>query len=451
MWYYGGEELLPLYAESSDGLRWEKPRLGLVPWKGSSDNNIIDLGFKARSPKENRIVLLRDDREPAAARRFKGLARVSGRLVPLASADGLNWKRLETAPLPSDDEYRLGYDALGHRFVATVKRSGARGGHAAGERPLSEFGRRVALSVSEDFLRWSEPRLILWGDEEDQQLGRERIQQALDAPDRRRPLVVRPEQFYTDIYNMPLFTYEGMYLGLPVIFHHSGEYTHSTGSNQDGILYPSLAASRDLQHWDRLSRQPFIPHSALSDSHNYDHGMIAATAPVRRGDELWFYYTGNRFTHLKRELIEQAGLRESPDEPLGAIFLARLRLDGFASLYAGPQSGSVLTSPVKVTGRTLYVNVDAEAGELRAEVRDAASGAAIPGYALGDGSAPDPAVPVRDNATCVPIRWREKRDVSELVGREVRLRFFLRNAHLYSFWFGDPYPNDAAAPNTPLP
>jgi hypothetical protein len=69
-------------------------------------------------------------------------------------------------------------------------------------------------------------------------------------------------------------------------------------------------------------------------------------------------------------------------------------------------------------------------------IRDG-GGNAIPGYALADDWAPDPAVPVRDNATCVPIRRREKSDVSELVGRAARVCFFLRNSRLYSFWFGD--------------
>jgi len=130
-------------------------------------------------------------------------------------------------------------------------------------------------------------------------------------------------------------------------------------------------------------------------------------------------------------LIEQAGLRNSPDEPLGAVFLARLRLDGFASLGAGPQPGSVLTVPVKVAARRLCVNADAKAGELRTEIRDATDGTAILGYAL------EAAVPVCANATCVPVRWQQKSDVSGLAGREVRLCFSLRNAHLYSFWFED--------------
>ena len=30
-----------LYAESDDGINWEKPSLGLQEWKGSKDNNLV--------------------------------------------------------------------------------------------------------------------------------------------------------------------------------------------------------------------------------------------------------------------------------------------------------------------------------------------------------------------------------------------------------------------------
>jgi hypothetical protein len=33
-----------LYAESEDGIHWEKPNLGLVEWEGSTDNNLLPWG-----------------------------------------------------------------------------------------------------------------------------------------------------------------------------------------------------------------------------------------------------------------------------------------------------------------------------------------------------------------------------------------------------------------------
>jgi len=46
-------------------------------------------------------------------------------------------------------------------------------------------------------------------------------------------------------------------------------------------------------------------------------------------------------------------------------------------------------------------------------------------------------MPLKEDRICASVQWREDVDFSPLVGREVQLEFQLRNAHLYSFWFGD--------------
>jgi len=447
MWYIGGSDGLPLYAESEDGLTWVRPRLGLVEWNGSKQNNIIDLGPEFEG-KSNRVNIWRDDRDPDPTRRFKGLSRDGGRMKYLVSADGLTW-RLIGEGHRSGDEYALGYDAIHHRFLATLKIGGGSRGGVRGEFPVIEFGRAVSLSVSEDFETWTEPELIFWADEVDQRLGRQRMQRAVDDPDLLTPRFVNPSQFYTDVYNMPIFTYEDLYLALPTMFNHSGP--RAVG-NQDGIMYPQLIASRDLHTWDRLDREPFIPPSRLSESGRFDHGQLFAYPPVHRGDELWFYYWGARYTH---------GEGRGFPAPGTAFFLARLRVDGFASLHADDEPGLVLTQVVEVTGPNLYVNVDAGGGELRAEIRDARTGASIDGYSLGDIMGPrhiadeplrwrvgagarhadDPVenqtVAIRGNTTAAPVQWQDKRDVSALIGQKVRISFYLRNAHLYSFWFDE--------------
>jgi len=50
--------------------------------------------------------------------------------------------------------------------------------------------------------------------------------------------------------------------------------------------------------------------------------------------------------------------------------LATMRRDGFASMDAGSESGTLTTRPVTFRGRYLFVNIDASGGELRVEVLD---------------------------------------------------------------------------------
>ena len=95
------------YAESSDGVTWTKPRLGLVEYRGSKDNNLIltdpVLGFV-------NLKVLADVDDPDPQRRYKISTHVYfrdqrrlGTLAPFASADGLRWKLLVAAkPLKAE-------------------------------------------------------------------------------------------------------------------------------------------------------------------------------------------------------------------------------------------------------------------------------------------------------------------------------------------------------------
>src|SRR5205807_3762803 len=52
----------------------------------------------------------------------------------------------------------------------------------------------------------------------------------------------------------------------------------------------------------------------------------------------------------------------------GSTGLATLRRDGFASMDAGSQPGTLTTRPLVFSGKHLWVNADAIHGELRAEL-----------------------------------------------------------------------------------
>lgn len=452
MHYLGGHSLKPRYATSSDGYEWEKPALELVSDAAAAPNNIVNLGFDARG-ETSRFVFVRT---PWAEVPFRALTRIRGRLVPLISSDGLNWERQDPAGLRSGDEYRLGYDAYQDRYLATVKFGKWSITGYRGEYPVPEYGRSVGLSLSDDFENWTRPELICPVDEVDQEQGRARVAAAAEAGG---PIFVNhPAEHRTEIYNMQLFTYEGVYLGLPTIFNISGTVPSGRGGAlENGILYPQLASSRDLVHWERPGdREPFIPLSA-ADSDQIDRGMLFATTPVKKNGLLWCYYNGHMHGHASRlrYVPEGGAVVEEETEPTSAVFLAHLREDGFVSFHAGEQAGVLLTKVLTVDGSRLCVNADAARGEIRAEIRDAATGLAIPGFSLGDyyprrfctverhrfaehiAATPDTSVPITTEGLDLEVRWKDGSDLSALKGREVRIQFLLRDADLYSFWFAE--------------
>ena len=184
---------------------------------------------------------------------------------------------------------------------------------------------------------------------------------------------------------MGVFRYEGLYIGLPSMYHHTGKVpTNRNGfdkmrlspyirdcickyGDDTGFYNMQLVCSRDLKHWQRLGdRKPFIETSPL-EAGAYDlQTIIGPSNAVVRNDELWFYYTG-----IKRYAFISAGEISGYDDyhpDADAICLAVLRHDGFMSLDTSAQTETILTKPFTINAASLFVNVDARYGKLGVEV-----------------------------------------------------------------------------------
>lgn len=389
------------YAQSRDGLTWEKPRLGLVEHRGNRDNNIVVVADAPRAFTQHIFI------DPAAPpeRRYKGMIGPRGR-VPMVSADGFTFRRLEVPVIPSQDESHLNWDPVSRQYLFTVKLTGP-------------FGRAVYLTRSPDFEHWTRPELMYHADARDQERGAEYLRAVQANPRLWRPTVDRPEEYNVEIYNMAVFRYEGLYIGLPNYFESSGRIPLPRG-NQDGINSPKLACSRDLRAWTRVGDfGHFIPISELGEG-TLDTGQIMASSrPIPRGDELWFYYSGF-------DVRYRPGRARPTDEYRGAIHLAKLRRDGFVSLRGEGPASLVDTRPLEIRGGRLLVNAVAS-GELRAEITSADGRTVLPGWSAAE------CAPVRGDQLRAEVRWAG-RSLAELAGTTVRLRFRPAGADLYSFW-----------------
>ena len=413
-----GGQTFACYATSTDGVNWEKPFLGLYDypallWNGKpigTKNNILP---SAKGMEHGPIY---DPTDPDPEHRYKGLNwrnNADGMaLGPMVSADCLRWQFLDVPPLPSADEAHLTYDQANGLFIATVKHNGP-------------YGRSFYLTTSTDLEYWSEQELVFHADQIDQENGVERIERFLIDPAYLRPVYNRPEEYRTDVYNFPLFPYEGLYLGLPVMHHWSGKHPPMY-ENVDSRKSVELTSSRDLRHWHRVAgRRPFLELSPVGDGSAYDTGQLVTTnGPVVRNNELWFYYLGTRYRNLS---LADNLVRRYLDN--GAICMAKLRMDGFVSLKGGIEWGSVLTQPLVVEGKELRINVDSWRGQVRAEVVDASDGRPIPGFTREE------SIPAVIDSIDEPLRWQDKPDLTELVDQTVRIRFSILRGELYAFWF----------------
>src|SRR5262249_24812334 len=133
-------------------------------------------------------------------------------------------------------------------------------------------------------------------------------------------------------------------------------------------------------------RRAFIPVSENHGDWNWGNVQSAGGCCLVVGDQLWFYVSG------------RAGVRGSPASGVCSTGLATLRRDGFASMDADAAGGTLTTRPVRFRGKHLFVNANAAAGELRAEVLDA-SGKALEPFTLAN------CEPARGDRTLLAVRW----------------------------------------------
>ena len=113
----------------------------------------------------------------------------------------------------------------------------------------------------------------------------------------------------------------------------------------------------------------------------------------------------------------------------GPVCLAKLRLDGFVSVDAADETGSLVTKPFRCEGGPLTINASARDGMVGVAVLDG-SGTQYQGYsrqecALFDGDS------INHRVT-----WRDQLSFEDLKGKNVRLKFYLRSAMLYAFTVG---------------
>ena len=272
---------------------------------------------------------------------------------------------------------------------------------------------------------WTEPQFIFSADDKDQELGRENIEAVLADPSLQRPKYVDPDVFNVDVYNMGVYRYESMYIGHPAMYHATGPVPNYP--NTEGFHLVQLVCSRDLKRWRRLGgRKPFIGLSALGTGAYDRQQIIGPSDVVVRGDELWIYYTGLKYRATYEWIGEYPGgeMRQLPGyEPdRGAICLAVLRRDGFVSLDAGRNPGTVETREFALPSGELHVNADAHGGELVVEMLD------------GDGALLAASAALAADAPDARVEWLGGNGAAA-AGTEVSLRFNLRDATLYSYWF----------------
>lgn len=423
MWYHtqrftrDGQIYRIAYARSRDGLDWEKPDLGVLEIDGSRAHNIVAQSHPiGHSPGIN-VIHCPD--EPDPEKRFRRIYQgVDGTFIA-HSGDGMHWHETQEPSFRGSDAACVCYDALGKRFLAVTIQEPA----------VGRFPRRrtPAVATGTDLRTWSDFRIAFACDETDDRLVVERLE-------KRRAVLsyAIPDHYHDEVNNMFCFNYADLIIGLPVMFDCCGydEWKGRPGGpgsgKDDAVTHIQLVwcCDPELRHWQRPWREPFLP---LTDPPRWDSGFVAlAETPVRVGDELWFYYSGEDRSQQHPMFTLNDGWRFKQGQLQGGISVAKLRLDGFASLDSDRQGGQVTMKPRHFEGDRIAVNAVSYHG-LRVRILDP-NHDVIPGFDLTD------SIPVTGDSVHHELRFRNA-DVAQLQGREIALDVHMSGAMLFAVDF----------------
>lgn len=396
-----GHNNLLRYAESVDGIHWERPALGIVEFRGSRNNNIVYGGpltpehgyhggcvFKDPSaPPEERYkvfylgMLSPEDLEAYRKRRPEDIdpsaihpnTNYIFAIFGGVSPDGLHW-----TPLPdplvvqaSDTHNVCTYDTVRGKYIAYVR--------------TWYFGRRtIGISESDDFRHFSIPDELMWPD-----AGMEPSHTWYGNAKTIMPGTTDYHVMFPLKWILPEDIFE---------FH--------LATSPDGIVWnmvPGGAVCRPGPHgnWNSCGVSAQVGLVALPDRRM---GVLIYGWPVphkypRRpplGKFAWAWWPQGRLVAL-----------EAPGE-------------GKFSLY-----------PLLFKGKRIYLNYCTKvAGYVQVEAQDA-KGKTLPGRSFADCD------PINGDSLEHLVTWRGQADLGHKPGQPVKLRFRLRYAKLFSVKFRD--------------
>ena len=410
-WAKGGKGSL-CYAESRDGIHWEKPNLGVVEVGGTRENNVIAFVDGTSRPASSHLFPFIDSRPGVPpSERPKAIHPILQSKEPFlmhvylyGSRDWFRWRRLRKEPIIVS-KIPNAFDSSNFVFWSQVEGVYVCYFRYMTGRPTGSSSagvRSVLRATSRDLIHWSEPKAMTYSDT------------GTAAPS---------HHLYTNMTE-PYFRAPQIYVGLAARFMKGrrvvtdAQLARIQVASQGGHAYYEDCSDAVL-----LTTRP--------GTNRFDRTFLEALVRPGRGAENWV----SRTNYPLRGVV-QTGPREMSlfvsrhyAQPSWHIERLTLRLDGFSSIQAPYEGGEILTRPLVFSGNQLEINyATSAAGSLRVEIQDV-GGKPLPGFSLSE----CPQI-IGDEIERL-VTWQGNHELGALAGMPVRLRFVMKDAHLYSLRF----------------
>ena len=363
------------YAESKDGIHWNKPELGIVEFNGSKRNNIIwdGIGSHNFAPFKDANPNCKQDEK------YKAIASGEGGLYPFKSPDGIHWSLMSEEPVITkgafDSQNLAFWDITRNRYVDF-------------HRGFTEGVRAIMTCTSTDFLNWTDP---VW----------------LEYPG--APL----EHLYTNQIT-PYSRAPNIFMGFPKRFMPSRRVLEHRYSGVSDAVFMTSRDGLSFKRWGEAIIRPGLQKERWGNRNNMIAWGILETKSDIPG------------TPNELSLYSMEGYYQGESCQMRRF---TLRIDGFVSVQSPLKGGELVTKPLVFEGKELVINFSTSAaGSVRVEIQNA-GGEAIEGFALADSAE------IYGDEIERVVTWKGGSDVSKLSGKPIRLRFSIKDADLYSLRF----------------
>ncbi len=384
------------YAESEDGIHWERPALDLVRDEAGQPTNILlrdtpnfDLFLDTRpgTPADERIKLVQYFAGGQSLTPYD--AGKGGKQVYLyGSGDGVHFRPLGEEPvlhcdLPNafESSNAFFWSAAEQQYVGYFR--------------FMDNWCTMARITSPDLRRWSAPEAMSYG----------------DTP---------REHLYTNA-TTPYFRAPHIYLALPARFLPDRRVV----SDED-LAGLQVATAQGHVYYNDCSEAVLM--STRAGSTRYERTFMEGFVRPGPGAGNWVSRTNYPLTGIVQTGPEELSFYVSREyaQPTWHVRRYTLRLDGFISVNAPYSGGELHTRPLRFAGTRLELNyATGAAGKVCVEIQDEA-GRPLPGFGLED------CAPLIGDHISRLVSWRGSPQLPPVAGKVMRLRFALKDADLYS-------------------
>lgn len=400
MWYMAGggkyypnlkNALYTCYAESHDGIKWTKKPQGIL-----DNTNVIDVTLrdaasiwidKVESDPEKRYKMFLVNRRDGGK---------DSRLLLKYSSDGIHWSKPAAKSGKVRDRISAYFDPFSGQWVVSMRYETPSLGKTRSY-AMDKDPERLVNSINDGL----DDKISFWF--------------GTDGTEPRHP---RFPEINPGIYNFDVIAYESILLGYYTIWQGpSNEKASELNIHKRNEVF--LGYSRDGINFKRISNKPFFEVNESEGAWNWGNVQSTNGSPIIVRDELFFYNTGRRLNKTMWDSYMSVGV-------------GKLRRDGFAALRGDRNGGTVCTKALECDGSYLFVNANVSKGSLEAELLGENFNV-IQGFSrlqcIGM---------LEKDKTKWLIKWKGKATLSGLIKKIVRIKFYVQEGELYSFWFS-PY------------